>query len=77
VKINREKLYSIKEAVKLIKETSYSKFDGTMEMHLTVKKAGLSAQVTFPYTSGKTKKVEVASDETLKNWPPERLTLTF
>lgn len=66
VKINREKMYSISEAIKLIKEVSYSKFDGTMEMHIVVKKTGLSAQVTLPFSAGRSKKVEIANDETIK-----------
>ncbi|HKC04618.1 MAG TPA: hypothetical protein VKC54_01995 [Patescibacteria group bacterium] len=60
------KLYSVKEAVKLVKESSYSKFDGTMELHLIVKKVGSSAQVALPHAAGREKKVEVASDETIE-----------
>mgnify|MGYP001606221539 CR=1 FL=1 len=65
-KIDKSKIYSLPEALKLVKETSYSKFDGTMELHLVVKKTGISAQVTLPYSTGKTKKVEIASDTTIK-----------
>ena len=42
-KIDREKLYKIADAIKLVKESSFSKFDGTMELHLVVKKTGISA----------------------------------
>ena len=48
-KVDRNKLYPLKDAVKLVKETSFSKFDGTVELHLTVKKEGLSAKVTLPH----------------------------
>ncbi len=65
-KVQPGKTYSIKDAVKLVKETSYSKFDGTMELHLVVKKTGTSAQVTLPFSAGREKKVEVASDETIE-----------
>jgi large subunit ribosomal protein L1 len=64
-KFDREKLYKIAEAVKLVKGSSYSKFDGTMELHIVVKKAGITAQVTLPFQAGRTKKVEVADEETI------------
>jgi len=65
-KFDNTKTYSPSEAIKLVKETSYSVFDGTMELHMIVKKAGISAQVTLPHAAGKTKKVEIASDETVE-----------
>lgn len=65
-KVDNSKTYSIPEAVKLVKETSYSKFDGSVELHLLVKKAGISANVALPHFAGKEKKIEVASDETIK-----------
>jgi len=65
-KIEAGKKYSAKEAIKLAKETSYSAFDGTIEAHLVVKKTGLSAPVTLPFSAGKEKKVEIANAETLK-----------
>jgi large subunit ribosomal protein L1 len=65
-KVDREKFYKLKEAVKFVKEMSYSKFDGTMELHIIVKKTGTSAQVTLPHMAGREKKVEIASDETVE-----------
>lgn len=65
-KVNPAKTFSLGEAIKLAKETSYSSFDGTMELHLQVKKVGLSANVVLPHGTGKEKKIEVASDETIK-----------
>ncbi len=65
-KISRDKLYSIPEAISLVKNTSYSSFDGTMEVHIVVKKTGLSANVTLPFSAGKAKKVEVASNATIE-----------
>ena len=58
--------YPLPEAIKLVKETSYSKFDGTVELHLVVKKTGTTAKVTLPHSAGKEKKIEIASDETIK-----------
>lgn len=65
-KIDKNKLYSLTDAIKLVKETSYSSFDGTVEMHLILKKAGLSVNVELPYPSGKKKKVEIADDATIE-----------
>ncbi len=65
-KIDKTKLYPISDAIKLVKETSYSKFDGTVELHLVLKKAGTSVNVTLPNPFGREKKIEVASEETLK-----------
>ncbi len=64
-KFDHEKLYSVKEAVKLVKDTSYSKFDGTMELHLIVKKTGTSANITLPFQAGKQKRVEIADENTI------------
>lgn len=64
--VDNTKTYSAKEAILLAQKTSYSKFDGTLELHLTVKKTGISTNVTLPFPFGKTKKVETASEETVK-----------
>jgi large subunit ribosomal protein L1 len=65
-KVDKAKLYTLTDAVKLVKDTSFSKFDGTMDLHLTVKKEGLSTQVELPYSFGKKKKIEVANDDTIE-----------
>ncbi len=65
-KIDSTKKYPAAAAIKLVKETSYSTFDGTMEAHFVVKKTGLLTNITLPYSTGREKKVEVASDATVK-----------
>jgi len=65
-KIDRTKLYPIKDAIKLLKETSYTKFNGSVELHLVVRKEGISANVNLPHGTGKEKKVEVADDKTVE-----------
>jgi len=65
-KVEPGKTYATKDAIKLVKETSYSKFDGTVEAHLVVKKVGTSAQVNLPHQAGKEKKIEIAGEETIK-----------
>jgi large subunit ribosomal protein L1 len=65
-KVNPNQEYSVKEAAKLIKETSYSSFDGSVELHLVVKKQGISANIALPFAAGKEKRVEVADEDTVK-----------
>lgn len=64
-KVSRTTLYKLEDAIKAIKESTYSKFDGTMELHLVVKKTGVNQQVTLPFSTGKQKKIEIADDKTL------------
>lgn len=65
-KVDKTKFYPLADAVKLVKETSYSSFDGTVEAHLVVKKQGLSVNVKLPYSTGKSRKIEVASNKTVE-----------
>ena len=64
-KIEKGKLYTLEEAVKLVKETSVSKFDGTVEiavrLGLDVKKNDqqLRGAIVLTHGTGKSKKVLV------------------
>lgn len=65
-KVDKNRLYQVEDAVELVKSTSYSSFEGTVELHLVIRKEGFSAQVTLPFAAGKKKVVEFANDETLE-----------
>lgn len=64
-KIDKKKVYSIEEAVKLLKETSGVKFDASVEVHahlgIDPKKSDqlIRATVVLPHGTGKNKKVAV------------------
>jgi len=64
-KVDVLKLYSLKEAVKLVKETSISKFDGKIEAHLTVLDIGNLGEITFPHLETSAKKIAVLNDTIL------------
>jgi large subunit ribosomal protein L1 len=51
--IDPEKKYTIDEAVDLAKEVSYTKFDGTLEIHLNSVLKNLRGSVALPFASGK------------------------
>lgn len=65
-KVDKTKQYTVTEAVKLVKETSYTKFDGTVELHVVVKKEGLTVNVELPHSGGKKKKIELANAKTVE-----------
>ncbi len=66
-KVEKSKLYSKEEAVKLVKETSTSKFDGSIEiamrLNLDTKKADqqLRGAIVLPKGTGKTNRVLVVA----------------
>jgi large subunit ribosomal protein L1 len=61
-KVDREKLYNLKQAVELAKTTSYTKFDGTIEMATQVNYKSLQnvrGTVSLPHGNGKKVRVLV------------------
>ncbi len=70
LKIDKQKQYSLAEAIDLVKQTAKTKFDGSVEVHLNLgidtKKGEQSVRgsVILPHGTGKIKKVAVfATDE--------------
>lgn len=66
--VDRTKLYPLTEAVTLIKKTSYTKFDGTVELHVNLNPLSLGEKkdyrtgVSLPHGTGKEVKVAIAND---------------
>ncbi|MBN1263154.1 MAG: hypothetical protein JW991_02235 [Candidatus Pacebacteria bacterium] len=65
-KVDRRKKYPLKEAVLLIKQACFTRFDSSIELHLCVEKTGLSGTVSFPHPTGKETKIKIADDKLLK-----------
>ena len=58
-KVERNKLYPLDQAVALAQETSYSKFDGSLELHLNLSVKTLRGLASLPFAAGK--KLRVAA----------------
>lgn len=63
-KIDPNRGYQIEEAVKLVKETSLARFDGTVEAHVNTIEP-VSGSLTLPHPVGKEPKVVVADEKLL------------
>lgn len=56
-KVERMKLYPVTEATQLAKDSSYSKYDGTLEVHINTSTKGIRGLITLPFASGKKLKI--------------------
>ena len=57
--------YPIEKAIKLVKEGSTSKFNGSIEVHLITTQIGLKGEINFPHPTGKETRVAIADEKTL------------
>jgi len=60
--VDKNKLYSLKEASALIKKLKTAKFDEAVELHLNVEKVGLRGEINLPHATGKIIHVAVVDD---------------
>lgn len=69
--VDKTKLYPLSDAVTLVKQTSITKFDGTVELHINLNPASLGEKkdfrgsVTLPHGTGKQVRVVIADDKVL------------
>lgn len=67
--VDKTKLYPLKDAVSLIKQTSLTKFDGTVELHVNLNPLSLGEKtdyrttVSLPHGTGKEVRVVIADDK--------------
>ncbi len=64
-KVDVNKYYPLKEAIKLVKETSLSSFDGKIEAHVTIFDIGNVGEIKFPHLETASKKVVILNDTIL------------
>lgn len=76
--VDKTKLYPLKDAISLVKQTSLTKFDGTVELHINLNpltlgdsprgeagKTDYRTSVSLPHTTGKEVRVAIADDKIL------------
>ena len=66
-KIDQDKFYPLKKAVELVKQTSFSKFEGKIEAHINTFDIGTVGEITFPHLDRGSKKIVVLNDAILKD----------
>lgn len=64
-KVDKDKYYSLPEAVSLVKKTSYAKFGGKVEAHVVVTDVGTVGEISFPHLETAAKKIAVLDDKVL------------
>ncbi len=64
--IDKNKKYTLSEAITLIKKIKYTRFDETVELHINVKDQNIKGEITFPHTGfGKKRRVALIDDSIL------------
>jgi large subunit ribosomal protein L1 len=63
--IEKNKTYSIEEAIKILKKISATKFVSSVELHINCLEKGIKQNVSLPFGTGKEIKVAVVNDEIL------------
>lgn len=64
-KLDKTKKYSVSEAVALVKDLSYSKFDGTVSVALVVREVGQVCSVSLPHSTGKSINAVIVDEKVL------------
>lgn len=65
--VDKKKKYSLSEALDLVKKTSYSSFDGSVEAIFNVLEKGIRGTVSLPHGTGKTIRIRIADDALIAN----------
>jgi large subunit ribosomal protein L1 len=60
--LDREKNYTLSDALVLLAKLQRGKFDETVELHINTVSAGISGNVTLPHGTGKKTRVAIADD---------------
>jgi len=63
--LDRNKKYSLTEALSMLETLKRSKFDETVELHVNTTELGISGNITLPHGTGKQVRVAIADDDLL------------
>ncbi len=61
--VDKNKTYPLSEAIELVKKTTFSKFDGTMELHANLTEKGVRGVVALPHGTGKEIRIRIADEK--------------
>lgn len=64
--VKKDKVYSLPEAISLLKQIKYAKFDESVELHLNTTIEGLRGEVSLPHATGKTVRVAIVDEALLE-----------
>lgn len=64
--VKKDKLYTLTEAISLLKQIKYAKFDESVELHLNTTVEGLRGEVSLPHATGKTVRVAIVDEALLE-----------
>lgn len=64
--VKKDKIYSLPEAIALIKQIKYAKFDESVELHINTTVEGLRGEVSLPHPTGKTVRVAIVDEALLE-----------
>ena len=65
--IDRNKYYSLEEAILLLKKIKPPKFDQSVELHFVMDETGLKGEIELPFSTGKIVRVKVVDDNVLND----------
>jgi large subunit ribosomal protein L1 len=65
IKLEHKKEYPINEALPILRDVSYAKFDASVELHINTNDKGLRGNVMLPHGTGKQVRVAIAASDTI------------
>lgn len=71
--VDRTISYPVEQGVELLKTTSYSKFPGTITLHVNLRKEIKPLETSLPFSTGKEIRVAIANDALLADLAQEKI----
>lgn len=72
-KVDKDKLYALKEAIELTQQLATTKFDASVDLHININpatldkdKKSMSGVITLPHGTGKKRRIAIASEELIE-----------